>query len=93
MKYEPTTKQITWISPLLINLCVKCVFNAQYCYVKHFNYEWMNFAWFLVLSHEMLILWCTHYYGLTIFQIPTHLYKPCMIMRLFDRIRLILSMI
>jgi hypothetical protein len=46
----------TWILHLLINMCVKCVFNAQYQCVKCTNYEWMNFAWFPLLNNEMLSL-------------------------------------
>jgi hypothetical protein len=53
--YEWTN--VTQISYLPINLCVKCVFNAWYQCVKHTNYEWMNFAWFLLLSCEMLSSW------------------------------------
>ncbi len=52
---------VTWILHLLINLCVKCVFNARYYCVKHTNYEWLNFTQFPLLSYEMLscdgILW------------------------------------
>jgi hypothetical protein len=39
---------------LPINLCVKCVFNAQYQRMKCTNYEWTNFAWFSLLSHKKL---------------------------------------
>jgi hypothetical protein len=53
--YEWTN--VMWISHLPINLCVKCVFNGRYQCVKHMNYEWTNFAWFLLLSREMLSLW------------------------------------
>jgi hypothetical protein len=45
---------VTQISYLPINICVKCVFNAWYQCVKHIIYEWMNFAWFLLLSCEIL---------------------------------------
>jgi hypothetical protein len=48
---------VTWILHLFINLCVKCVFNAQYQCVELMNYEWTNFAWFPLLSREMLSLW------------------------------------
>jgi len=47
----------TNFAPYYINLCVKCVFNVQYQCMKHMNYEWMNFARFPLLSHEMLNLW------------------------------------
>jgi hypothetical protein len=53
--YEWTN--VTWISYLPINLCFKCVFNVQYQCVKCTNYEWMNFAQFPSLGHEMLSLW------------------------------------
>jgi hypothetical protein len=49
--YEWTN--ITWISHLLINMCVKCVFNAWYQCVKPINYEWNFFAWLPLLSYEM----------------------------------------
>jgi len=49
---------VTQISHLPINFCVKYVFNAQYQCMKCTNYEWTNFAWFPLLSHEMLSLWC-----------------------------------
>jgi hypothetical protein len=49
---------IIQISHLLINMCVKCVFNAQYQSVKCINYEWMNFAQFPLQRYEMLSLWC-----------------------------------
>jgi len=42
---------------LLINMCVKCVFNARHQCMKHTNHEWTNFAQFPILSHEMLNLW------------------------------------
>jgi hypothetical protein len=48
---------VTQILHLHINLCVKCVLNAWYQCVKHTNYKWMNFAWFPLLSCEMLSLW------------------------------------
>jgi hypothetical protein len=48
---------VMWNLHLPINLCVKCVFNGQYQCVKHMIYEWTNFAWFLLLSREMLSLW------------------------------------
>jgi hypothetical protein len=48
---------VTLISHLLINLRVKCVFNARYQCVKPMNFEWINFAWFPSLSREMLSLW------------------------------------
>jgi hypothetical protein len=44
---------VTQISHLPINLCLKCVFSAQYQCVKH-----TNFAWFPLLSCGMLSLWC-----------------------------------
>jgi len=47
---------VTLISHLLIKLCVKCVFNVWYQWVKFTNYEWMNFAQFLLLNCEMLNL-------------------------------------
>jgi hypothetical protein len=40
-----------------IYLCVKCVFNAWYLYVKCANYEWINFARFSLLICCMLNLW------------------------------------
>ncbi len=50
---------VTQISHLLINSCFKHVFNTyQYQCVKCTNYEWTNFAHFLLLSCEMLSLWC-----------------------------------
>jgi hypothetical protein len=49
---------ITQISHLLINMFVKCVFNAQYQSVKYTNYKWTNFAQFPLLNYEMLSLWC-----------------------------------
>jgi hypothetical protein len=55
--YEWTN--VTQISHLFINMCVKCVFNAWFQCVKCTNYEWMNFAQFRLLSCEMLSLWCT----------------------------------
>ncbi len=42
---------------LPISMRVKCVFNAWYQCMKCTNYKWMNFAWFLLLTHEMLNLW------------------------------------
>jgi hypothetical protein len=59
MKYNPMNEwmNVTKILHLLINLCVKCVFNAQYQCVKCTNYEWTKFAWFSLLSCEMLSLW------------------------------------
>jgi len=48
---------VTRISHLLINSCVKCVFNAWYQCVKHMIYEWTNFTWFPLLNCEMLSLW------------------------------------
>ncbi len=54
--YEWTN--VTWISHLLINSCVKYVFNAWYQCMKH-----TNFAWFPLLSHEMLSLWCKNSYS------------------------------
>jgi hypothetical protein len=51
--YEWTN--VTRISYLLINICVKCVFNAWYWCVKHKNYEWMT--QFSILIHVMLSLW------------------------------------
>ncbi len=48
---------VTWISHLSLNSCVKCIFNAWYYCMKHINYEWTNFAWFPLLGHEMLSLW------------------------------------
>jgi len=70
--YEWTN--VTLILHLLINLCVKCVFNARYQCAKHMNYEWTNFAWFPLLSCEMVSLWwsseillqCKHEFGLWI---------------------------
>ncbi len=53
--YEWTN--VTQISHLPINLCVKYVINAQYQCAKCTNYEWMNFVQFPSLSHEMLGLW------------------------------------
>ncbi len=53
--YEWTN--VTLILHLLINLCVKCVFNARYQCAKHMNYEWTNFAWFSLLNCEMVSLW------------------------------------
>jgi hypothetical protein len=49
---------VTCISHLPINLCVKYVFNARYQFMKCTNCEWTNFVWFPLLSHEMLSLWC-----------------------------------
>jgi hypothetical protein len=49
---------VTQISHIFINPSFKCVFNAQCSCVKCMNYEWMNFAQFALLSHEMLSLWC-----------------------------------
>jgi hypothetical protein len=42
---------VTWISHL-INLCEKCVFNAQYQCVKCTNYEWMNLHDFVIRSWD-----------------------------------------
>jgi len=47
---------VTLISHLFIKLCVKCVFNVWYQWVKFTNYEWTNFAQFLLLNCEMLNL-------------------------------------
>ncbi len=49
--YEWTN--VRQISYLFIIPCFKRVFNTQYQCVKH-----TNFAWFLLLSREMLSLWC-----------------------------------
>jgi hypothetical protein len=58
MKYKFMTEQISHkFLHLLINLCVKYVFNAQYQCVKCTNYEYIFFAQFPLLSHEMLNLW------------------------------------
>jgi hypothetical protein len=53
--YEWTN--VTWISHLPMNSCIKCVFNAWYKCMKHTNYEWTRFAQFPLLSCEMLSLW------------------------------------
>jgi len=52
---------VTWILHLLINPCVKCIFNARYQCVKCMNYEWTNFAHLPLLSYEMLNLWWIFY--------------------------------
>jgi hypothetical protein len=57
MKYEPMMEQMSQNLQLPITLCVNYVYNAWYQCVKHTNYEWMNFAWFPLLSTEMLSLW------------------------------------
>jgi hypothetical protein len=54
--YEWTN--VTRISHLSINSCVKYVFNAQYQCMKHMNYEWINVTWFPFLIHDLLSLWC-----------------------------------
>ncbi len=46
----------TQILYLPINMCVKCIFNAQYLCVERTNYEWINVTQFQFLSHEMLSL-------------------------------------
>jgi hypothetical protein len=43
---------------IFLQICVKCVSNAQYQCMKITNHEWTNFAWFSLLNHEMLSLWC-----------------------------------
>jgi hypothetical protein len=60
MKYNPINEvmNVTQISHLFINPCVKCVFDSRYQCMKCMNYEWTNFAWLLLLSHEMLSPWC-----------------------------------
>jgi len=47
---------VTLISHLLMKLCVKCVFNAWYQWVKCTKYERTNFAQFSLLNCEMLNL-------------------------------------
>lgn len=59
---------VTWILYLPINLCAKCVFNAQYQCVKRTNYKWMNFTWFPLLNHKMLNLWCSSIMHINFFQ-------------------------
>jgi hypothetical protein len=44
---------------IFLEICVKCVSNAQYQCVKCTNHEWTNFAWFSLLNHKMLSLWCS----------------------------------
>jgi hypothetical protein len=47
MNFASSFKFICWI-------CFQCM--------KHMNYEWTNFAWFPLLSHEMLSLWCKYHF-------------------------------
>jgi hypothetical protein len=58
MKYKPINEQMThkfFISyKYVFQTCFQCMILVRKCT----NYEWTNFAQFLLLSHEMLSLWC-----------------------------------
>jgi hypothetical protein len=43
-----------------IYLCVKCVFNAWYSYIKCTNIWMKELEWFSLLIHCMLNLWCNY---------------------------------
>jgi hypothetical protein len=57
MKYETMNEKMSRKFPHLpTNLCVKCIFNAQYQRVKCTNHEGANFSQFPLLNRKMLSL-------------------------------------
>ncbi len=59
MKYKPINEQMAH------KFCISYKYVSQTCFqcmilvCKFTNYEWTNFAQFLLLNCEMLSLWCT----------------------------------
>jgi hypothetical protein len=58
MKYKPINEQMTH------KFCISYKYVSQTCFqcmilvCKCTNYEWKNFAQFILLNCEMLSLWC-----------------------------------
>jgi hypothetical protein len=50
--YEWTN--VTWISDVSINPCVKYVSNTQYQFMERMNYEWTNM---LTLQQTLYVKW------------------------------------